>query len=191
MANSQDFLLAGEELYNRRSRYRFSLHCNPDDTGYELTCCSFEHTLRGAKELQRAGTALLCAGGTGIVVDSIQLTHAPAEWVKLDRDGRTLDIYAAYVRFLAAANSFGSFGMHNLGLPDVRVPTEIGLVEASRTVSSFNLYVLIEQPKLATGHTFCAAEHAPRFRLRRVESPSTEEHSTAPNPLGFWSLTPA
>lgn len=191
MANSRDFLLGGEEFFNRRSRYRLSLHSEPCEGGQQLRCSSFEISLRGAKELQHAGTALLCAGGSQIMVDSIQLKHSPAYWAQLDHSGRTLDLYAAYVRFLAAEGSFGSFGMHNFGLPDVRMPANVGLVEASRTISAFNLYVLIEQPKLATGHTFSAADDAPRFRLRRIDKAGVEETAPAPNPHGLWSLLPA
>lgn len=191
MANNRDFLLGGEELYNRRSRFRLSLRSEPGDGGQKLRCSSFEVSLRGAKELQHAGTALLCAGGSQIMVDSIQLKHSPAYWAQLDHSGRTLDLYAAYVRFLASDSSFGSFGMHNFGLPDVRLPANVGLVEASRTISAFNLYVLIEQPQLATGHTFSAADDAPRFRLRRLERSAAEHTTAAPNPHGFWSLMPA
>lgn len=191
MANNRDFLLGGEELFNRRSRYRMSLHSEPGDSGQRLCCSSFEVSVRGARELQHAGTALLCAGGSRIMVDSIQLQHSPAYWSQLDSSGRTLDLYAAYVRFLAAENGFGSFGMHNFGLPDVRVPSAVGLVEASRTISAFNLYVLIEQPNLATGHTFSAADDAPRFRLRRLDQSASTENLAAPNPHGLWSLLPA
>lgn len=191
MANNRDFLLGGEELFNRRSRFRLSLHCEADHEGQQLRCSSYEVSVRGAKELQHAGTALLCAGGSQIMVDSIQLKHSPAYWAQLDQAGRTLDLYAAYVRFLAAESSFGSFGMHNFGLPDVRLPANVGLVEASRTISAFNLYVLIEQPHLATGHTFCAADDAPRFRLRRLDQAAVEEIAAEPNPHGAWSLLPA
>ncbi len=77
MANNRDFLLGGEELYNRRSRFRLSLRSEPGDDGQKLRCSSFEVSLRGAKELQHAGTALLCAGGSQIMVDSIKLKHSP------------------------------------------------------------------------------------------------------------------
>lgn len=190
-ANSRDFLLGGEELFNKRSRYRFSLSCRVENSGHALTCSSFERSLRSAKELQHAGSALLYAGGTAVMVDSVGLTHTPEEWVQLDRSGRTLDIYTAFVRFLATGRSYGSYGMHNFGLPDVRVPADIGLVEASRTVSAFNLYLLIEQPQLATGHTFCESDQAPRFRLRRIERATTHEPSNVFNPQGVWSLAPA
>jgi hypothetical protein len=189
-ANSRDFLLGGEELFNRRSRYRFSLRCERSEAGFKLTCSSFERSLRGARELQHAGTALLCSGGSSIMVDSTRLTHTPEGWVQLDHSGRTLDIYAAYVRFLASPKAYGSFGMHNFGLPDVRMPANVGLVEASRTTSAFNLYVLIEKPQLATGHTFCAGDDAPRFRLQRIERSPTDDDVSQPNPEGLWSLTP-
>jgi hypothetical protein len=190
-ANSRDFLLGGEELFNRRSRYRFSVLCSSDDSGFKLTCSSYERSLRSARELQHAGTALLCAGGTSIMVDSTGLTHTPEYWVELDHAGRTLDIYAAYVRFVATRKVYGSFGMHNFGLPDVRISADVGLVEASRTTSAFNLYVLIERPQLATGHTFCAGDDAPRFRLRRLERGDAPDVVSEPNPQGLWALTPA
>ena len=189
-AGGHAFLLGGTELLNRRTSYRLSLYSSVRVKSCELRCISHERSLRGAQELQHAGAALLAAGGLQLTVDSVQLTHAPAHWLQLDRSGRMLDIYAAYVRCMATPQRYCSFGMHQFNLPDVAVPAGVGLVEASRSISAFNLYVLREQPALATGHTFCADDGAPRLRLRRLMPQIGVNTTAGHNPLGYWLLAP-
>ena len=57
-------------------------------------------------------------------------------------------------------------------------------------MNRFNMYQMIEQPQLASGHTFSLAPDTPHFRL--LLSPDSRHDVDDPfhNTYGIWDLTP-
>ncbi|MDQ4090068.1 MAG: DUF4261 domain-containing protein [Actinomycetota bacterium] len=92
--------------------------------------------------------------------------------------------------FLDPAVGYMSCGMHNLGLPDVVVPSVLDPVEGLDLVRCFLYFQLVDRPRLHDGETFAAAEGEPIYRLRHVPPPADENEwdELFTNEHGVWHL---
>jgi hypothetical protein len=57
-------------------------------------------------------------------------------------------------------------------------------------MNRFNMYQIIEQPRLASGHTFSLDADSPVFQLDLLPDTRHEEEDLFHNPQGIWLLSP-
>ncbi|MEM8888473.1 MAG: hypothetical protein AAGD28_10875 [Bacteroidota bacterium] len=142
-----------------------------------------------AKSMAHAAKALLAAGGLGVKVETAGTAFTPQQWQQMLENGNPVDLYAMYV-IDAIGNSTDllySCGMHNLGLKDTIV-RGLEFQAAYQVLSTFNYYLLLENPDIEENQTFSIAEDAPRFVIKdEVHQPNKGEELFE-NPFGMWSL---
>jgi hypothetical protein len=180
------YVLAGIEIFDRISGYRHQLDRDSSGNRLRLVCTGNEANTRAAREVLRAGAALVRAGGLRVEVQNSALTHPGESWLEFDRRDDTLSLYSAWVRFAVLPGAFGSCGMHAFGLADTYVPASLGLVEASNAISAFNLGQL--QPATTAVGTTPAGGHKP---LQARHGPCRYFSADQPtfNPYGVWTLS--
>jgi hypothetical protein len=146
-----------------------------------------------ARAMMEAATALICAGGYGVMVDNSGLTHSPQDWLDLAGDPDNGGLYWAYVAATFSGREGVAFssGMHCLGLRDAELPTD---EIPDRQIAGFLLhnflgYTYQSGPTLLDGDTL-DDESGACFRARHF--PCTRFPPSTPffNPYGVWRLEP-
>ena len=148
-------------------------------------------SLDAARHAVRAGAALLRAGGLAVKVESAGLAHSSEKWAALAADATAFDCYRALVTLVGDERLVSSCGMHAFGLPEVSCPGSVPFEEAGPMMNQFNLFQLIESPRLNDGETFSVDADAPRYRLRRRPCSAYPPDDPFHNPHGVWHLEPA
>jgi hypothetical protein len=166
-------------LLNAIGAHESAVYLMFDDAGYET-----------ARTAARFAGALLRAGGIAVKVESAGVAHAPERWLQACDSDEPFDIYALFVVLVGGDDCYYSCGMQNFALRDTQVPASLGSQRGAELLNFFNLYQLVESPKLEDGQTFSLDENAPRFRMKREPyDPGYEEPLY--NPYGLWVLSPA
>ena len=148
-------------------------------------------SLDAARYAVRAGAALLRAGGLAVKVESAGVAHGPERWGRLAADDATpFDLYAALVTLVRGEAEFYSCGMHAFGLPEASGPRGLGVDDAAALLNQFNLFQIIDSPRLNDGETFSVDADAPRYRLRRRPCTTYPPDDPFHNPAGVWHLEP-
>jgi hypothetical protein len=129
------------------------------------------------------------AGGLAIKVESSGVAHEWNRWSYL-LTGEDFDLYCCACMLMADRKHFYSCGMHHFGAPECSVPREMDLGEAADLINQFNLFQIVDRPRLATGHTFSVSDDAPRFRLTLEDDRRHAPDDLFHNPDGIWVLTP-
>jgi hypothetical protein len=146
-----------------------------------------------ARAIMDAATALICAGGSGVMVDNSGLTHSPQDWLDLAGDLEAGGLYWAYVAatFDSRASIAFSSGMHCLGLRDAELPTHD---IPDRQIAGFLLHNFLGYT-YQSGRTVIDGdtlddESGACFRARHI--PCTRFAANTPfyNPYGIWRLEP-
>lgn len=77
-----------------------------------------------ARRMMDAGTALLNAGASGVMIDNSGVCHGKRDWLKLAADKQSGGLYWAWVSttFDREAKQLFTTGMHCLGLRDAEIP---------------------------------------------------------------------
>ena len=75
-----------------------------------------------ARAVMAAATALVKAGGYGVMVDNSGNTHGVDDWLALAGDPQHGGVYWAYVSMTGGREEVFSVGMHCLGFRDAEVP---------------------------------------------------------------------
>ncbi len=81
--------------------------------------------------------------------------------------------------------------MHHFGLPDVEVARSIEINEAADLMNRFNYWQIVEEPKIASGHTFSVTADAPRYLITRKDDSRHEPADFFHNSSGLWNLKKA
>ena len=147
-----------------------------------------------ARAVMDAATALVRAGGYGVMVDNSGNAHGVDDWLALAGDTQPGGLYWAYVSVTGARDEFFSAGMHCLGFRDAEIldPERLGAPDRNAVgflLHNFLGYVyqsgipVIDGDALGDEESamFCARAH-PCTRFR-AGSPSH-------NPYGVWRLEP-
>jgi hypothetical protein len=141
-----------------------------------------------AKAMMRAGTALLKAGGLGVMIDSSTAAHGPRDWMKLANDKEPGGLYWAYV---AAArgpqNAVYSVGMHCLGFRDAELIGEPDLDWAGFMLHNFLGYTYQSGVPVLDGDPL-GDERSVLYRARHYPCHRFEPGSPLYNPYGVWRL---
>lgn len=126
------------------------------------------------------------AGGIAIKLENCGLSHPWERWFEWLSAPFENNHYRAVVVVVGGSNRWYSCGMHHFGLPDAMVND--GRPDAQETLEVFNKYLLLESPKLKTGHTFGKDAEAVRRRLRWAEDEQFPVDDLFHNPHGVWNL---
>jgi hypothetical protein len=138
--------------------------------------------------LMHAARALLNAGGLGVKVESTGVAHSPEAWRRLCDELHLFSAHEAWVLYITGDDAY-SCGMHNLGLKDAIVASD--LVESpADLLRAFTHYIFSERPKVRSGQTFSVAVDAPIYRVVDDEGIQYDASSLFNNPYGFWRLVP-
>jgi hypothetical protein len=129
------------------------------------------------------------AGGLAIKVESSGVAHEWNRWSYLIT-GEEFDLYCSACLLVADEDQFYSCGMHHFGHAECSVTSQMELGDAADLINRFNLFQIVDRPRLATGHTFSVDEDAPSFRLNLVEDSRHEPDDLFHNPHGVWVLIP-
>ncbi|MCW1885649.1 DUF4261 domain-containing protein [Luteolibacter flavescens] len=129
------------------------------------------------------------AGGIAVKVESCGVAHEWERWSKL-LSGNAFDHYCSACTLIGGEDYFYSCGMHHFGLPECSIPTDFDAEEAAHLINQFNLYQIVSNPHLESGHTVSLSEESIRFRLTLEEDGRHEADDLFHNPHGVWVLTP-
>jgi len=143
-----------------------------------------------AKQIMDAGAGLLHAGGAAIYVESSGKSHSSVDWLRLSESNNPVALYEAFVALINGDKGLYTCGMHALGLPDASVESRFAIEEEARLLRAFNLYRLLENPDLETGHTFSLSPESTFYRLALLPCDTYEPDDLFYNPYGVWRLIP-
>ncbi|MCW1924506.1 hypothetical protein OKA05_18215 [Luteolibacter arcticus] len=129
------------------------------------------------------------AGGIAIKVESSGVAHQWDRWSYL-LTGEEFDLYCSVCLLVGDETHFYSCGMHHFGAPECSVPSQMDVHSAADLINQFNLFQIVDRPRLATGHTFSTDSDSPSFRLALEEDQRHEPDDLFHNPHGLWVLTP-
>jgi len=132
--------------------------------------------------------ALHRCGGFGVKVESSGVAHTWDAWDAQMNSEKPFDWYRTFVCLIGDQDCYYSCGMHHFGLPDVEVTRSLPATDAAELMNRFNMYQIVEEPKLQAGHTFSLAVDSPRYRLHAHQDARHDDLFR--NPRGLWRLEP-
>lgn len=131
---------------------------------------------------------LMRCGGFAVKVESAGIAHGWDRWFEALASENSFDLYRSFVVLVGDKEHYYSCGMHHFGLPEVEVSRSIQINEAADLMNQFNYWQIVEEPKIATGHTFSIGPEAPRYRIALKEDLRHEVADFFHNERGVWSL---
>jgi hypothetical protein len=141
-----------------------------------------EHRARTAA----LGRALRAAGGVAVRMEGSGAAWDFDAWLERIESNDWVGLYGLATVIVADSLSVFTCGMQQFDRPDVQVSADVA--DPLRWLDELCLFVLAEEPFLATGHTFRPDDSVPRRRLERwpdaVHPPRDGRH----NPFGLWRL---
>ena len=145
-----------------------------------------------ARALMEAGTALVRAGGYGVMVDNSGNAHGVDDWLALAGDKQPGGLYWAYVSVTASRKEVFSAGMHCLGFRDGEMmePEEMGAPSpqaAGMLLHNFLGYVYQSGMPVIDGDAL-GDEQSAMFRARARPCTRFPVDSSWYNPYGVWRL---
>jgi hypothetical protein len=143
-----------------------------------------------AWRVMRAVRGLILAGGLGAKVESAGLAIRPEVWLEWADSDFLPNLYHAFVVRVGDDSGWFSCGMHNLGYRDVILDTNSATPqEAGELIHGFQMYELLEQPKLVSGQTFSLSAEAPAYRFTAEKCETYPPDDPFHNPYGMWRMT--
>ncbi len=144
-------------------------------------------SVEAAKAMMDAATALIQAGGAGVMIDNSAITHGKNDWLKLAADQSPGGLYWAFVAVTADTDAIWSCGMHCLGLREAELPDPPGPQEGGFIIHNFLGYTYQSGITVLDGEAL-GDENGPVYRVRHCPctrfQPGTQFH----NPYGVWRL---
>jgi hypothetical protein len=146
-------------------------------------------SIPAARAMMRAGTALIRAGGYGVMVDNSGNTHTPRDWLALAGDKQPGGLYWAFVGAAGSSQAVWSCGMQCLGLRDAELRGVSDREYAGFLLHNFLGYTYQSGNIVLDGDEL-RDENGPSFRVKHLActrcAPGTPFH----NPYGVWLLVP-
>ena len=145
-----------------------------------------------ARAVMEAATALVRAGGYGVMVDNSGNCHGVDDWLALAGDTQPGGLYWAYVSVTGARDEVFSAGMHCLGFRDaeIRDPESLGAPDVNAVgffLHNFLGYVYQSGNPIIDGDAMGDEESA-MFRARAQPCTRFPVGSPWHNPYGVWRL---
>ena len=139
-----------------------------------------------ARATMHAATALIRAGGSGVLIDSSTAAHGPTDWLALSNDSHGGGLFWAYVVVGGSEEEIFSIGMHCLGFRDAEMPGPLDPQSAVFYIQNFLGYVTQSGRTVHDGDILGGED--PSYRAIHV--PCTRFLPDAPfyNPYGIYRL---
>jgi hypothetical protein len=150
-------------------------------------------SVAAAVEMMWLATAVLAAGGSGVLVESSGIAHTRDDWLKLAGDPQSGGRYWAYVTLVSgrAGNGgpggFYSCGMHALGYPDVITDVVSDPQEAWSLVHQFNGYIHQSGIEMHDGDPM-GNEYGTLYKVRHEPCDHYPPGDLYHNPYGLWRI---
>lgn len=135
--------------------------------------------------------ALERCGGIAVKIESAGVAHEWDHWFAALNSENQFDLYRTFVTLIGDSSHYYSCGMHHFGLADVEIDRSLDINEAADVMNRFNYWQVVDEPKLASGHTFSVSPEAPRYRISQVKDSRHEPSDFFHNPSGLWNLKKA
>ena len=146
-------------------------------------------SVEDARAAVRAAAAVLVAGGFAVKIESTGKAHTAAYWRETAASTDLFRLYSTMVVLVGGREFFYSCGMHNLGLPDATISSDLGPAEGAHVLNNFHFYQLSEKPILKSGHTFQIAANEAVFQVALGACAQFEPDDPFHNPYGVWHLS--
>lgn len=146
------------------------------------------HRARG--EVISLVKTLAACGALAVRLEQSKLGFPVKRWLELISAEDPWSLYRATVVVLGGERSATTCGMHAFSLPDAHVELDDGLDAgaANHLLGVLNLYQVMEDPLLLSGHTFSPDAESPRREVRRWPDTTYEPGHACHNPFGVWRL---
>lgn len=165
-----------------------------DRIGGHLGVAYLHFPVRIISEKERVVTftkVLERCGGLAVKIESAGVAHEWNHWFAALSSENPFDLYRTFVTLIGDTNHYYSCGMHHFGLPDAEVDRSVEINEAADLMNQFNYWQIVEEPKLASGHTFSISPDAPRYRITQKDDSRHEPADLFHNVNGLWNLARA
>jgi hypothetical protein len=138
------------------------------------------------------GRALAASGALALRFEESKAGYPVQRWLELVEGTDPWSLYRAAVVMLSGEGEAQTRGMHVFSLPDAHVALEgaFDSAAAHELLSVFNMYQLVEDPLLLSGHTFAPDAQTPKRVLRRSPDALYPGGHACHNPFGVWRLGP-
>jgi len=136
----------------------------------------------------RFTAALRRCRGLAVKIESAGIAHEWDQWFSALNSERPVDLYRSFVVLVGDSRQYYSCGMHHFGLPDVEVDRKLEIREAADLMNRFNTWQIVEEPNIASGHTFSVTADAPRYRITSTEDSRHDPSNPFHNAHGVWNL---
>jgi hypothetical protein len=146
-------------------------------------------SVEAARAIMAAATALVKAGGLGVMIDSSTAAHGPRDWMKLANDTQAGGLYWAFVMVTGGMEEAFSCGMHCLGLRDAEVMDPPDVQAGAFVLHNFLGYTYQSGVVVSDGDPLGDEDHA-LFRARHHACTRFPPGSPVFNPYGVWRLEP-
>jgi hypothetical protein len=140
-----------------------------------------------AAEVAFLGRALRDLGGVAVRMEASGAASAWEPWLERMESGAAPAIYAASVIVVGDDRAMFTCGMHQFDLPDAQIDA-VDPADGVAWLGALNLFQLVEQPALASGHTFRPDPSHPRRVLERWPDHRHPDTDGRYNPFGLWRL---
>ncbi|ARJ25818.1 DUF4261 domain-containing protein [Bacillus mycoides] len=213
VVSKSNYILAGNVIHHKERELVFEadvyeqdpsleeafLYASGDRFGQDLLSKLEEHTyivyvvvnvqnMQELKEVIDVGNGLLNAGGLALKIETAGVAYSKDEWQELAENKEIFPIYSHVVTLVGDEDGYYSCGMQAFALPDVIIHGEIEPEVAGDLLNDFNLYNIVEQPKLRNGDTISFTESSPVYRLSFYTDYRYEQEDPFHNPCGLWKL---
>jgi hypothetical protein len=144
-------------------------------------------SVKAARGMVDAATALVKLGAHGVMVDNSTATHSPTDWMALANDTQTGGMYWIFTALSGGPDEVWSSGQHCLGLRDAEMPSPPDEQFAYLLVHNFLGYVYASG---RTVHDGDVVDGPGRTIYRATQHPCTRlpPDTAFFNPYGIWRL---
>lgn len=181
----EEHALADALAYGRRGRLPAELLARIARTNKAAVVEIALQLLEDHAAIANVGKALRDAGGLAVRMELSCGAATWESWIAAFESGSTLDIYDAAVVFVSDGKTAFSCGMHHFDRPDATI-TGLDARAAIDWLDALLTFELLENPVLASGHTFSPDATTPRRMIERWPDANHRERDGTYNPFGVW-----
>lgn len=148
---------------------------------------------RARAELAGLVKTLASCGALAVRLEESKLGFPVQRWLELVEGDDPWSLYRAAVVVLGGKTDATTCGMQVFSLPDAHVQLDdtLDAAAANHLLGVLNVYQLVEDPLLLSGHTFSPDVETPRREVRRWPDATYAPDHPCHNPFGVWRLGPA
>jgi hypothetical protein len=178
----QSFEFSGQGRFTEAELDQIDSHCS-------IVYLHFPFNVLGERvKIQKFTRLIQKLGGFAVNIESTGLSYTWDEWNARIASDDSMTLYNTFVIPLYDDDHYYTVGMYNFGLPDCQVTSSFTMEEATNTLNQFNIFLLLEEPKMASGHTFSLDEESSRYRLELIKDHRYTPDELFQNPNGLWDL---